>query len=43
MGTALMKYKNNCEVTKLSDGKIVGGVSRLTDDVVVIIKAILKT
>ena len=34
MGTALRKYKNNCKVTKLSDGKTVGVVSRLTDDVV---------
>ena len=34
MGAALRKYKNNCKGTKLSDGKTVGGVGRLTDAVV---------
>ena len=34
MGTALRKYKNNCKGTKLSDGKTVNGVGRLTDAVV---------
>ena len=55
MRTAPRKQKNNCKgITKLSDGKTVGGVGRLTDAAVtkyehimvmlfVIIEEILKT